>query len=68
MMIDLIRAIAALWVASGMAAWIAISDQRIQSWEFEFMIDLVMAIPLCTILGPFTFWVARSRLVKEERR
>jgi hypothetical protein len=50
-MIDLIRAIAALWVASGMAAWIAISDQRIQSWEFEFMLDIVMAIPVCTILG-----------------
>jgi hypothetical protein len=64
--IELIQAVTALWVASGAAAWIALTDQRIQSQELEFKLDILMGIPLCTILGPFTFWIARAHLIKEE--
>jgi hypothetical protein len=64
--IELIEAVAAVWLASGVAAWIALSDQRIQSREFEFKLDLVMGVPLCIACGPYTFWMARPRLIKEE--
>jgi hypothetical protein len=64
--IDLIEAVAAVWLASGVAAWIALSDQRIQSREFEFKLDLLYGPSLCICCGPFSFWIARARLIKEE--
>jgi hypothetical protein len=64
-MLDLVNAIAAFWLASGIAGYIAILDQRIQTRDTDFPFDLYGASSICLFCGPFIFWVAKGRLWEE---